>query len=204
MRTPHKFPSTKPAALGAALCLLALAGTASAQDLNPPPPTYLDWTCTAVGSGTLCSASRVNVYGPQETDIVCGSGDSAFAVYDQGVEYQHVRRWYDTDGNLTRRLNHERFRPAWVSNPLTGTTLPYTQTNTYDTVLAVPGDLDSATVTTTGENITTDPETGKKIFIDVGRNIVGPDGTVEFTAGNQLFVSGDPAVFDPLCAALSS
>jgi hypothetical protein len=185
----------------------AQAGQPATDELNPPPPSYL--TCKAVGTGTICQGARHFVKESEEQpELVCGSGADAFTIYDQGDIYQHATRWYDADGNLTRRVIHERWAPAWWSNPLTGTTVPYTQSNTITSVLAVPGDFDSAIETTVGENIYTDPETGKKIMRSVGRTVFGADGSLDFRAGQQpfvdAFVNGDMSVFDAVCAALAA
>ena len=151
------FRFTKPALVAGAIGVLALAPGALAaepapEDLNPPPPSFL--TCKPLGAGTICSGTRHIVKEPEEhPDIVCGSGADAFHIYDQGDIYQRATRWYDADGNLTRRVLHERWKPAWWSNPLNGETLPYTQTNKITTVLAVPGDFGSATETIVGENV---------------------------------------------------
>src|ERR1700758_948477 len=96
-----------------------------------------------------------------------------------------------------------------VEHPLTGDTVPYTQTDTITTVLAVPGDFGSATETTVGENIYRDPRTGEKVLLSVGRQVVSDaDGSVEFRSGKQsfldAFVNGDMAVFDGVCAALAA
>ena len=71
-----------------------------------------------------------------------------------------MTRWYNADGDLIkRRVIHEVLEAeACWSNPLTGKTVPYTQNGKITTVLAVPGDFDSATETTVGENIYTDPD----------------------------------------------
>jgi hypothetical protein len=206
------LPLTKPALVAGAVGILVLASAASAaalsatDNLNPPPPTFL--TCKAVGEETMCSGTRLRVVEPVDTGIVCGSGTDAFDIFDQGEEHQHLARRYDRDGNLTRQDNDERWTSARWSNPLTGATVPYTQTNKITTVLAVPGDFSSATETTVGEIIFTDPVTGKKVLRNVGRTVIGSDGTVEFRAGQQqfldAFVDGNMSVFDDLCAALAS
>ena len=175
--------------------------------LTPPPPSYL--TCKAVGQGTICDGSRQFVKESEEQpELVCGSGADAFTIYDQGEIHQHATRWYNADGNLTRRIIFERWVPAWWSNPLTGATVPYTQSNKITSELAVPGDFGSATETTVGENIYTDPETGKKVLTSVGRTVFGADGSLEFQSGQQpfvdAFVDGDMSVFDAVCAALAS
>jgi hypothetical protein len=195
-------------AIGAATLIpAALAGQPATPVLNPPPPPFL--TCKAVGTGTICEGTSHFVKESEEQpELVCGSGADAFTIYDQGDVYQSATRWYNADGNLTRRVLHERWTSAWWSNPLTGAVVPYTQTNKITAVLAVPGDFGSATETTVGENIYTDPETGKKVFRNVGRTVFGADGGLEFRSGQQplveAFVDGDMSVFDGVCAALAS
>jgi hypothetical protein len=206
------FRFTRPAlvagAIGAfALAPGALAAPPAAEDLNPPPPDFL--TCKPLGAGTICSGTsqEVKVSEPQP-ELVCGSGADAFVIHDNGTVHQRVTRWYDADGNLTRRVIHEVWKPAWWSNPLNGETVPYTQNGKITTVLAVPGDLGSATETTVGENIYTDPDTHRKVLRSTGRVVFGADGTLDFRAGQQpfldAFIDGDMSVFDAVCAALAS
>jgi len=205
------FRSTAWALAAGAIGTLALAPTVLAapptpEDLNPPPPDFL--TCKSLGAGTICTGSReeVKVAEPQP-ELVCGSGADAFVIHDNAVLHQRATRWYDADGNLTRRVLHERWKPAFWSNPLSGKVVPYTQTGKITTVLAVPGDFDSATETTVGENIYTDPVTHKKVLRSAGRVVFGADGTLEFRAGQQpfldAFIDGDMSVFDAVCAALA-
>jgi hypothetical protein len=202
---------SKLALVAAAAGVLALAPGASAappaaQELNPPPPDFL--TCKALGAGTICSGSfqEVKVSEPQP-DLVCGSGADAFLIHDNAVLNARETRWYNADGDLTRLVTQERWKPAFWSNPITGKTVPYTQTQQITIVLAVPGDFDSATETTVGENIYTDPVTHKKVLQSTGRVVFGADGTLDFRAGQQpfidAFVDGDMSVFDAVCAALA-
>ena len=207
-----RFTFTAQALIVGAICAVALVSAAqaappAADELTPPPPPFL--TCKAVGAGTICEGTIHLVKESEEQpELVCGSGADAFTIYDQGDIYQRATRWYDADGNLTRRIIHERWAPAWWSNPLNGEIVPYTQNSVITTELAVPGDFGSATETTVGENIYTDPETGKKVLTSVGRTVFGADGSLEFRSGQQpfvdAFVDGDLSVFDAVCAALAS
>ena len=155
------FRFSKPALVAGAIGALALApGAVAAQpapeDLNPPPPDFL--TCKPLGAGTICSGSCHEVkVSEEQPELVCGSGPDAFVIHDKGDLDQRATRWYNADGDLTRRVLHERWKQALWSNPLTGKTVPYTQTDKITTVLAVPGDFDSATETIVGENVYTDP-----------------------------------------------
>jgi hypothetical protein len=205
------FRYTLPALVAGAIGALALASGALAaepapEDLNPPPPAFL--TCKALGAGTICSGARELVKEPElQPELVCGSGADAFIIHDNATLNARATRWYDADGNLTRRVLWERWKPAFFSNPLSGKTVPYTQTNKITTVLAVPGDFASATETIVGENIYTDPVTHRKVLRSTGRSVFGADGELDFRAGQQpfldAFVEGDMSVFDELCAALA-
>jgi hypothetical protein len=203
-----KMPALVAGAIGAlALVPAAHAGQPATDELNPPPPDFL--SCKATGTKTICTGTQVMVKESElQPELVCGSGADAFNIYDQGVIHQRATRWYNADGNLTRRFIYERWAPAYWSNPLNGKTVPYTQMNKLTTVLTVPGDFDSAIETTVGENIYTNPETHKKILHVSGRVVFGADGTLEFRSGKQpfldAFIDGDMSVFDGVCAALSS
>jgi len=194
-------------AVGAvAIAPAAFAAPPAPEDLSPPPPDFL--VCKSLGAGTICTGSfqEVKVAEPQ-TELVCGSGPDAFVIHDNAVRNADVTRWYNADGDLTKRVIQDRWNPAFWSNPLTGKTVPYTQTDKITTVLAVPGDFASATETTVGENVYTDPVTHRKVLRSTGRVVFGADGSLDFRAGHQpfldAFVDGDMSVFDAVCAALA-
>lgn len=150
-------------------------------------------------------SSSIVSYGPDDTGIVCGSGPSAFDIFDSGTFKQVAIRYYDQNGNLTRRVIHENYTFGQFSNPLTGAVVPYTQHNTITDVLATPGDLGTATETNVGENIFK-PAQGAPVFKYAGRFVTAPDGTIEFQAGQNDFfklMAGDTSVLQKLCAALS-
>jgi len=205
------------ATVAAAVGALTLASNVDAsqpvtQTLNPPPPSFV--VCQAVGSGTICDGSRTLQHGPIDVAdegapaFACGSGSSAFHILDTAMVDQHVVRYYDRNGNLTRRVIHELWRSAQLSNSLTGTALPYKQSDTISDDLAVPGDFDTSTETIAGNGaIVTVPQEGA-IFIQAGRNVFSPDGSLDFRAGPDAaidyFVDGDTSVWQPVCAALGA
>jgi hypothetical protein len=180
----------------------AVAGQPATQTLTPAPPSFLD--CKAVGSGTICQGSATFGGDPPHPDFTCSSGA---LIYDEGTVRQVVTRYYDSSGNLTRRVIHEFWSDAQKSNPLTGATAPYNQAFTSTDVLAVPGDLSSATRTVTGAANITVPGVGA-VLLNAGRTVTAADGTIEFSAGPQdfidAFVNGNMAVLDKLCAALGA
>jgi hypothetical protein len=187
-----------------AFAFVAVRPAAAQQALNPPPPP--EYTCKTVGNGTICQADITFSYGPDDTGIVCGSGPSAFDIFDSATGDQQKTRFCDQNGNLTRRVVHETYSSGQFSNPLTGAVVPYTQHDTITDVLAAPGDLSTATETNVGENIF-QPAQGAPVFEYAGRFVLAPDGTIEFRAGQNdffaVFVDGNTSVLQPLCAALA-
>jgi len=214
MRTPRFRTITgllsAPAilAVGLATFTLASAGPAAAgqpvtQTLTPPPPSFE--TCKTVGNGFICEGARTMTYGPDDTGITCGTGAGAVDILDQGTHNQHAIRFYNTDGNLTKRVIYDQYFSQF-SNPLTGAAVPYTQHNTITDVLAVPGDFTSATETFTGQNNFTVPHMGA-VFLNAGRTVFGADGTLEFSAGPQEgldYFNGNTAAVAELCTALGA
>ncbi|HKC83012.1 MAG TPA: hypothetical protein VKD46_03330 [bacterium] len=181
-----------------------LAGQPVTQTLNPPPPPWQ--TCMAVGDGTICEGTNIESDGPYDTGIVCGSGANTFDIFDTSTDNYSVWKKFDTDGNLVRRVFHDHYTFGQFSNPLNGAVVPYTQTDTRIDVLAVPGDLNSATETTTWGSVFHLPGAGAPVFWNSGRTVQFPIfGATEFSAGRlDLFQlsDGDTSVLGPLCAAL--
>lgn len=184
----------------------AFAGQPSTQALTPPPPAFE--SCQATGTGTLCQGTRTLVEDPVQTDLVCGSGPTAFPIWDQGTVLQRAARHYDLDGNLTDRLIHDRWIDAHWSNPATGRIVTYTQNSITKDRLAVPGDITSSTVTATGETILrAGTGTGAPVLIAAGRQVYNWDGSdLLSSSGRNAFVAaffqGDSHAFDQVCAAL--
>lgn len=207
MRIHHQLRKPQLWAVGAlgALALVpsALAGQPVTQTLTPSPPSF--YTCMAVGSGTICHGTISGSEGPEETGLICGSGAGAFNAFDAFSFSEVAARYYDQNGNLTKRVRHDQISGVY-SNPLTGATVPYIQRETHTDVLGVPGDLSTSTTTHTGVLIYTLPHQGQ-IALEAGRVIEGEDG-IEFRAGPQVFVdyyeNGDTSGIQKLCSALGA
>jgi hypothetical protein len=205
------FRFSKLVLVAAAVGALVIAPGASAappapQDLNPPPPDFL--TCKPLGARTICTGILTEIKDSEpQPELVCGSGPDSFVIHDNARLDARVTRWYNADGDLTKRVIHERWSSSFWSNPLSGKIVPYHQIDKITTELAVPGDFDSATETTVGTNIITDPVTHRKVLRSVGRVVFGADGELDFRSGKQpfvdAFVNGDMSVFDDVCAALA-
>jgi len=191
------------------LMLATLCGfvalVAAPAGFGAPPPGV---ACHTVGAGTICQFSNPDSYGPVDTGIVCGSGQDAFDVFDQGVNNAHGTAWFDQNGDLTKVTTENIYSFGQWSNPLTGAVVPYTQHNIETFELAVPGDIASATWTITGENIYR-PSTGAPVLIAVGRQVFNFDQSQLISShGPNAFVAafylGDPGAFDRICAALEA
>jgi hypothetical protein len=203
MRIPKTLLALTPI-LGA--LLLAPAASAGAgqpcpSNLNPPPLSFE--TCQTVGGGTIASGSRVVSDPLADQFITCGTGASAFDIYNQDTYDQHATRWYDQDGNLLRRHIHDHYTFGQWSNPLAGTVVPYTQTTIENDEYS---DMSSGTATFTGETMF--HGTGAPVLWGNGRQLTNADGSVIYeSSGRNDFVlyfnENDPAAFDLICAALA-
>jgi hypothetical protein len=188
--------SAAAAALALVLAPASFGGQPVTQPLNPQPPSF--YTCTAVGNGTICRGTRTEVIDPHPDDFLCPDGG---IVYDQGTDNLDATRYYDANGNLTRRVLRDKWTDAQKSNPLTGLTAPYTQTTLTTDVLAVPGDFSSATETVTGEGNISIPGYGV-VFFYTGRSVTDTDGNTVFQAGPPAWLGG--ARLAELCTALGA
>jgi hypothetical protein len=207
MRIPRSIVILTPV-LGA----LMLAPAASAQagqpcpsTLNPPPLSFE--TCQTVGGGTIASGSRVVSDPLADQFITCGSGAGAFDIYNQDTYDQHATRWYDQNGNLTRRHIYDHYTFGQWSNPLAGTVVPYTQTTVENDEYAIPGNMSSGTATFTGETMFHDGTgapvlwgNGRQLTSNVDGSLIEGSGRNDFTL---FFNDNDPAAFDQICAALA-
>jgi hypothetical protein len=193
------------------LASTGLADKPVAQTLNPPAPSY--YTCQTVGQGTICQGNPpIESYGPidtavEGTPIVCGTGPAAFHVFDTATDVVSARRVYNENGDLVRRVLRDDYTFGEFSNPSTGATVPYRQSDIRTDVLAVPGDLGSATETTTWNIEFHAPGTGAPVLMNNGRTVQASDGTLESRSGRleffEIFADGNTSLLGPLCAALA-
>jgi hypothetical protein len=193
---------TAAAAAVAVLALVpaAFAGQPVTQTLNPPPAP--EWTCKAVGNGTICTATASYSYGPEDTGIAC----SSFEILDAATVTDRVTARYDANGNLVEVVKHETSDSAQFTNSVTGAALPYrsnvTITNTFpgENVLSVARGQMNFTASGFGA-----------VALNAGRLVDLFDGNdnILFEAGPHslfpdLYLYGDTSVVDRLCAALSA
>jgi hypothetical protein len=172
--------------------------------LNPPPPAFED--CRTAGNGIICQGStNLTPYGPDWTPLVCGTGPTAFNIYDasDGPLRQVATRHYDENRNLvTREVHFETF--GQVSNPLAGTTVRYHAADLTKDVVATPGDLSTTTESQIGSMIFTLPHQGA-VAVNAGRVTYDFNGNLEFASAKNpyAFNLGDMSALGGLCAALA-
>src|SRR5438034_10060108 len=140
MTMNHLWRKPRPLLIAAVIAGLTLvpgafAGQSVTQTLTPPPPSF--YTCMAVGSGTICHGTISESSGPEETGLVCGSGADAFNAWQTYSLVERAARYYDRDGNLTKRVLRDDSAGEFI-NPVTGVTVPWTQYEIHTSVLAVP------------------------------------------------------------------
>ena len=186
--------------------VVAFAGqSVDPASLNPPPPSEFNPICEAIGSGTIC---RLAFSDPpvisEGTGIICGSGASSFEVLLSQERSVEGRRYYDRNNNLTQRHYREVFTGT-LTNPLTNATVSFDQSDTVIHNLAVPGDINSGTITVTG-SLRLHKQDGGVVLIDAGRSWLAADGTLIKETGQHPFdayyIFGDTSTLQPLCDAL--
>lgn len=178
------------------------AGAPTAVALNPPPPD--SYTCTPVGNGTRCLSDTTATGLAEDSGIVCGTGAHAFGVMDSATRRVKAERWYDADGNLVKRVRANLFSDAHLSNAVTGASVSYDQHDVDTDLLAVPGDLDTATTYSVESFVAVAPGHGA-VLVNKGRSVYAPDGTLVQRTGRRDFdayFGGDDSVMAELCAAL--
>jgi hypothetical protein len=184
--------------IAAAGLAAAAAPAAASTSLNPAPPSW--YTCPATGSGTVCHGT-MSFEHFAEFDGTCPQG---FSILENGHKDETGTRYYDRDGNLSRRVLHDIYP---VGNPLnvlynsqTGKSVPYRGDLTETDSLAVPGDFSSATTRVTGNLYTVTLPGGGLLVHDVGNFTFAPDGSILEDHGPKMLFSGQT---DKLCAALA-
>lgn len=174
---------------------LAVASSAGAVTLNPPPPQF--YACVTNGSGTVCHGKHSGSY--QSFDGHCPQG---FDILENGFVEETAKRVYDRDGNLVQRVLHDRWplsEKNILYNSVTGTSVRYlTDVNEFDT-FAVPGDFGSVTATFDGVGYVVTAR-GGLLAHDSGVLVFAPDGSLIDSHGPHTLFDGQ---IDALCAALA-
>jgi len=207
---PKLFPGLLVLVLSACIALAASVTayssgvTVDPSTLNPPPPSEFNPVCERVGSGTICTVNFSDPPFAGGSGLVCGSGANAYEIFQFQNRTVQGHRYYDQNGNLTRRHFREVV-DGTLTNPLNHKALSYSGGLTRVHDLAVPGDIASGTESFTGSVRTYLPE-GGTVLLEAGRLIQTEDGTLLSEKGPHplldYFVFGDTAALQTLCDAL--
>ena len=187
------------ATLLAAAGLAAATGSAAADtSLNPPPPSW--YTCTPTGSGAVCHGKMTD----EHFGLSDGTCPQGFDILENGHNEETATRYYDRDGNLTRRVLHAVYT---VGNPLnilynsqTGKSVPYRAAGTATDTLATPGDFGTSTTRITGNLYTVTLPGAGLLVHDAGLFTFAPDGSIIENHGPKMLFFGQT---DKLCEALA-
>lgn len=189
-----------------AVSLLPLsAGTpVDPSTLNPPPPPQFNPVCQKDGVQTICTVQFSDPPFAGGSGVICTSGGSSYEVFQFQNRSVQGHRYYDANGNLTRRLFHE-VDSGTFTNPLNNNAVSFRGRGTTRHDLTTPGDINSGTLVVTGGFRIYAPHAGT-VLIDVGRSVNAADGTLIRESGQHpiqdYFVFGDTAALQPLCEAL--
>jgi hypothetical protein len=188
---------------------LVLAAPVAAREpvdpntLNPAPPASFNATCERTGQGILCELAFSDPPLVSEpSGVVCGATELLVSQTRDVVG----KRFYDADGNLTRRHFREDFNGT-ITNPSSGITLDWIAHNTIIHDLAVPGEIASGQTTVTGQQIRIFGANGT-VLVDVGHLVID-EATGELLrssgkhAFDDYFINGNTEALAPLCDAIS-
>jgi hypothetical protein len=172
--------------------------------LNPPPSPQLNPVCEKVGDGTICTVQFSDPPFAGGSGIFCGSGANSYEVYLFQSRSVIGKRFYDQNGNLTRRHFHE-VDTGTLSNPVSHKALSFSARATTLHDLSTPGDVTSGTQVITGVGRYYLPQ-GGVVILEAGRTINSGTGDFIRESGphplQDYFVFGDTAAVQPLCDAL--
>lgn len=172
--------------------------------LNPPIPPAFNPVCERVGFGILCTVQFSDPFAGG-SGVICGTGAGTYEVFQFQNRSVQGKRYYDQNGNLTRRLFHE-IDTGTFSNPLTHTAVSFSGRGTTLHDLSIPGDVASGTQIFTGQFRVFVPHGGVVIF-EAGRTVYTGDGSTFLSDSGphpflDYFEFGDTAAIQPLCEAL--
>ena len=138
----------------------------------------------------------------EPSGIVCGSTELLFSQQRSVIG----KRFYDGDGNLTRRHFRELFDGTFT-NPDTGKVATWTQHDTIVDDLTVPGDLSTGITHLSGLFTRVTGPNGGTVLNDAGMFLIdaGSGESLHQSANHPFddyFANGDTAALAPLCNAL--
>jgi hypothetical protein len=183
---------------------LAFAGQpVGPSTLNPPLAARTNPVCERDGSQIICTLQFTDPPFAGGSGVICGNGANSYEVLEFENRSVVGKRYYDQNGNLTRRHFREILSGTFT-NPLNHVAVSFDGNDTRLHDLIVPGDVSTGTIQVTGHFRVFVPHGGTVIF-EAGRTIETPDNLISESGPhpfNDYFVFGDTAALQPLCDAL--
>src|SRR3989442_1246551 len=143
--------------------------------LKPPPPPQFNPVCEKDGNQTICTVQFSDPPFAGGSGVICGTGPNSYEVFQFQNRSVQGRRYYDQNGNLTRRHFHE-VDTGTFTNPITHTAVSFSGRGTTLHDLSIPGDITSGTQVLTGSFRVYRPQGGTVIF-EAGRTVAAGDGS---------------------------
>ena len=172
--------------------------------LNPPPPPQFNPVCEKDGNQTICTVQFSDPPFAGGSGVICGTGPNTYEVFQFQNRSVIGHRYYDQNGNLTRRHFHE-VDTGTFSNPINNKAVSFSGRGTTLHDLSTPGDISSGTQISTGSFSIYQPNGGTVIF-EAGRTVSSGTGEILRESGPHPFISyfilGDTSAVQPLCDAL--
>jgi hypothetical protein len=190
--------------IGLSIPRLLFAGQPVDPSTLNPPPNPLTTVCEKDGNQTICTLQFSDPPFAGGSGVICGTGATAYEVFQFQNRSVIGKRYYDQNGNLTRRHFRETLSGTF-SNPLTHATASFDGKDTVLHDLTIPGNVSTGTETVTGLFHVYLPHGGTVLF-EAGKTINSADGTILSESGPHPFIAyfvlGDAAAVQPLCDAL--
>jgi hypothetical protein len=183
---------------------LAFGGTpVDPSTLNPAPAARTNPVCEKDGSHTICTLKFTDPPFAGGSGVICVNGATSYEVFQLESRSVVGKRYYDQNGNLTRRHFREILSGTY-SNPVNHVAVSFDGSDTQLHDLIVPGDVSTGTIQVTGSFRIFVPH-GGTVMLEAGRTIETVDALISESGPHPLtdyFVFGDTAAVQPLCDAL--
>src|SRR5438874_2080490 len=150
----NRIRSIRVLVLGVLICLFVPQFVFAGQPvdpstLNPPPPPQFNPGCEKDGNQTICTVQFSDPPFAGGSGVICGTGPTAYEVFQFQNRSVIGKRYYYQNGNLTRRHFRETLSGTF-SNALTHAAVSFDGKDTHLHDLTIPGDPSTGTEVITG------------------------------------------------------
>src|SRR5947208_7287676 len=169
----NRFRTSSVLVLGLLACLSVPQLLFAGQPVDPatlnPPPNPLTTVCEKDGNQTICTLQFSDPPFAGGSGVICGTGPTAYEVFQFQNRSVIGKHYYDQNGNLTRRHFREILSGTY-GNPVNHVTLSFDGTDTQLHDLVIPGDVISGTIQVTGSFRIFLPHDGT-VLLEAGKTI---------------------------------